>query len=88
MKLHILSDLHLEFSTFQPPPTDADVIVLAGDIDKGNKGIYWARETFPAKPILYVPGNHEFYARGGLRHCACCALRDSKLTCEFSMRTR
>lgn len=61
MKLHILSDLHLEFSAFDPPATDADVIVLADDIDKGNKGVYWARETFPDKPILYVPGNHEFY---------------------------
>lgn len=38
-KLHILSDLHLEFSTFEPPTTDADVIVLAGDIGKGNKGV-------------------------------------------------
>lgn len=61
MKLHILSDLHLEFSTFEPPATDADVIVLAGDIGKGNKGVYWARQAFPDKPILYVPGNHEFY---------------------------
>ena len=60
-KLHILFDLHLEFSTFQPPATDADIIILAGDIGKGTKGIYWARETFPDKPILYVPGNHEFY---------------------------
>lgn len=39
MKPHILSDLHLEFSTFQPLPTDAGVIVLAGDIGKGNKGV-------------------------------------------------
>jgi predicted phosphodiesterase len=61
MKLHILSDSHLEFSSFEPPPTDADVIVLAGDIGKGAKGVYWAREVFPEKPILYVPGNHEFY---------------------------
>lgn len=61
MKLHILSDLHLEFSTFEPPATDADVIVLAGDIGKGAKGVYWARGVFPDKPILYVPGNHEFY---------------------------
>jgi len=61
VKLHILSDLHLEFSTFEPPATDADVIVLAGDIGKGNKGVYWARDTFPDKPIVYVPGNHEFY---------------------------
>jgi predicted phosphodiesterase len=61
MKLHILSDLHFEFSYFESPDTDADVIVLAGDIDKGNKGVYWARRAFPDKPILYVPGNHEFY---------------------------
>lgn len=61
MKLHILSDLHLEFSEFEPPATDADIIILAGDIGKGNKGVYWARETFPDKPIVYVPGNHEFY---------------------------
>lgn len=60
-KLHIMSDIHLEFSTFEPPATDADIIILAGDIGKGDKGIYWARETFPNKPILYVPGNHEFY---------------------------
>jgi predicted phosphodiesterase len=61
MKLHILSDLHLEFSPFTPPATDADVIILPGDIQVGNKGINWARETFPDKPILFVPGNHEFY---------------------------
>lgn len=61
MKLHILSDLHLEFSTFEPPATDADIIILAGDIGKGDKGVYWARQTFSDKPILYVPGNHEFY---------------------------
>jgi len=61
MKLHILSDLHKEFSQFNPPATDADVVVLAGDIDKGNKGVFWARQAFPGKPVLYVPGNHEFY---------------------------
>lgn len=61
MKLHIMSDLHLEFSTFEPPATDADVVVLAGDIGKGAEGIHWARRTFPNKEILYVPGNHEFY---------------------------
>jgi predicted phosphodiesterase len=61
MKIHIMSDLHMEMSKFVPPSTDADVIVLAGDIAKGNKGVYWARETFPDKPIVYAPGNHEFY---------------------------
>ncbi len=61
MKLHILSDLHLEFSTFETPHTWADVIVLAGDIAIGDKGVRWARETWPNKPIVFVPGNHEFY---------------------------
>lgn len=61
MKLHILSDLHLEFSTFQPFKTDADVVILAGDIAKKSNGIIWAREAFPDKEIIYVPGNHEFY---------------------------
>ena len=61
MKLHILSDLHLEFSAFDPFKTDADVVVLAGDIAKGIGGIQWARSAFPEKEIIYVPGNHEFY---------------------------
>lgn len=60
-KLHILSDLHLEFSTFEPPATDADIIILAGDISKAGLGILWARSAFPDKKIVYVPGNHEFY---------------------------
>ena len=61
MKLYILSDIHLEFSTFEPFTIDADVVVLAGDIGKKSNGIFWAREKFPDKEIIYVPGNHEFY---------------------------
>ena len=61
MKLHILSDLHLEFSTFDPPLTDANVIILAGDIDKVANGVHWARRTFPDKEVVYVVGNHEYY---------------------------
>lgn len=65
MKLHILSDLHNEFSHHMPSPASkqADVIVLAGDIWKHDKGIYWARQTWPDKEIIYVAGNHEFYGR-------------------------
>lgn len=61
MKLHILSDLHLEFAPFTPPVTDAEVIVLAGDTGTGHHGIRWAKENFPDKPVLYLMGNHEFY---------------------------
>ncbi len=64
MKLYVLSDLHVEFSPFTPDPETvkaADVIILAGDIHQGIKGITWARKSFPDKPIVYVAGNHEFY---------------------------
>lgn len=62
MRLHILSDLHLEFGgPRQVPETDADVVVLAGDIHLGQEGRSWAREQFPGKPVVYVLGNHEFY---------------------------
>jgi Icc-related predicted phosphoesterase len=61
VRIRILSDLHLEFADFRPPPVAADVVVLAGDIHVGSKGIPWAREEFPDVPVLYVPGNHEFY---------------------------
>jgi Icc-related predicted phosphoesterase len=61
MKLHVLSDLHLEFAYFSPPETDADVIVLAGDIGVGVRGIEWAANTFRDRPVVYVPGNHEYY---------------------------
>jgi predicted phosphodiesterase len=61
MKLHILNDLHIEFEDFVPPATDADVVVLAGDIGVGMEGLHWAEDRFPDKPVIYVPGNHEFY---------------------------
>lgn len=61
MKLHILSDLHLEFAGFQPQPTDADIVILAGDTYPGTKGVQWAAANFPHTPVLYLLGNHEYY---------------------------
>ncbi|MDB5805320.1 MAG: 3,5-cyclic adenosine monophosphate phosphodiesterase CpdA [Betaproteobacteria bacterium] len=61
MKLHILSDLHIEFSPFAPADTGADVVILAGDIHKGGAGLTWARAAFPRQELIYVVGNHEFY---------------------------
>lgn len=64
-RLHLLSDLHLEFSErhppWSPPETDADIVILAGDIDNGTRAIDWAEQTFPRRTVLYVPGNHEYY---------------------------
>jgi predicted phosphodiesterase len=61
MKIHVLSDLHCEFAPFHPPPTDADVVVLAGDTSTGTRGIELARGWFPGRPVVYVAGNHEYY---------------------------
>lgn len=61
MRLHILNDLHIEFEGFAPPPTDADVVVLAGDIGVGMEGLHWTEARFPDRSVIYVPGNHEFY---------------------------
>lgn len=59
MKLNVLSDLHLSRGALPLPATDADAVVLAGDIARPREAISWASGF--AKPVLYVPGNHEFY---------------------------
>jgi len=59
MKLHVLSDLHLTVSAFAAPSTDADVVVLAGDIARPDQAIAWA--SLLQKSVVYVPGNHEYY---------------------------
>ena len=62
MKIHVLSDLHIEADpSFKLPATDADVLVLAGDIANGVDGL--AAFAGCGKPLVYVPGNHEYYER-------------------------
>lgn len=61
MKLLVMSDLHLEFSTLRVDPGDADVIILAGDIAVGDAAFPWIRAQFGDRPVLYVAGNHEYY---------------------------
>lgn len=68
MKLHILSDLHLEFESFIPPDTDADIVILAGDINVKGRGLTWAQQTFPNQPVIYVLGNHEYYTKAYPKH--------------------
>jgi len=51
------------------------VIVLAGDIHVGDRGLYWAREQFPRTPVIYVLGNHEFY--GSCLHDLSAKLRET-----------
>ncbi|HYC45577.1 MAG TPA: metallophosphoesterase [Burkholderiales bacterium] len=61
MKLNILSDLHLSVAALDLPRNDADVVILAGDIARPVQAVSWASAF--EKPVLYVPGNHEFYGR-------------------------
>ena len=63
MKIRVLSDLHLECDEPEViPHADADLVVLAGDIHNHAEGLRWAAETFDgAVPVVYVPGNHEYY---------------------------
>ena len=60
MRIHLLSDLHLEFQDFSPATLDADVVVLAGDVDLLARGVKWANKNFSC-PVIYVGGNHEYY---------------------------
>lgn len=64
MKIRYLSDLHLEFTCYSPqvlPSVGEDVVVLAGDIAVGTRGIEWALRAIKDRPVIYVLGNHEFF---------------------------
>ena len=72
MNIQLLSDLHFEFfdretdhlGKVQIHP-EADVVVLAGDIDNGEFALKRANGIAMefGKPVIFVPGNHEFYGQ-------------------------
>lgn len=72
MNIWILSDLHHEMQTeIMPVLPEADVCILAGDISSPlSAAIEWAANEIGWKvPVIFVPGNHEFYrdsVAGGL----------------------
>lgn len=62
MKIHVMSDIHIEFGdlqNYQVP--DCDVVVLAGDVHLGSRGLDWIVKNIPDKPVIYIEGNHEGY---------------------------
>lgn len=65
MKIQVLSDLHTESGAYGMTKTDADVVVLAGDIAEGDDAIIWAGQA-TGKPVVMVLGNHEFYGQKGM----------------------
>lgn len=86
MRIHLLSDLHLETEDFVATPAPgADLLLLAGDIDARWEALAQFRD-WPV-PVLMVAGNHEFDHRelgaawAGLRQ-RCDALGIDLLECE------
>lgn len=92
MRLLVLSDLHIEFGTFDvPKDVDYDIAILAGDIGvPGQKAVQWAKResTFGrAKAIILLAGNHEFYGTVMQRQIramreACAGSRVHFLNCD------
>jgi Icc-related predicted phosphoesterase len=66
MKLHVVTDVHLEFQKWRRvwdlSSIDCDVHVLAGDIGNGFLGLDFALQNF-TRPIIYVAGNHEHFSQ-------------------------
>ena len=64
MKIRIMSDIHNHIKTFQPSnnnDNEAEVVILADDIDVKGRSVPWIERAFPGKVVLLVFGNHEFY---------------------------
>ncbi|ALN73068.1 metallophosphoesterase family protein [Aureimonas sp. AU20] len=64
MRVHVLSDLHLEHRAgagWEPLVVDCDVVVVAGDVaSPPAASLRWLSERFQA-PVIFVAGNHEYY---------------------------
>jgi len=61
VRLQVVSDLHVEFGTFELPAVEADVVVLAGDVGLGTASVGLARKWSDGRPVLFVAGNQEYY---------------------------
>lgn len=88
MKIQLLSDVHLEHRKdhrIEIQQTDADILVLAGDIGEGFLGIEWAADLSQnhAKPLIYVSGNHEYYDSDFIENLLRMERRASQLGIHF-----
>lgn len=67
-RLWVFSDLHQEWpdNTWDPaahaPPGGFDAAVVAGDVHTPlTRALDWLAERLPGVPVVYVPGNHDFW---------------------------
>jgi predicted phosphodiesterase len=68
VRVLVLSDLHFEnagpdVAPLEPCSDQADLVVLAGDIHTGKRGLEWAAALAQrcGLPVVYVAGNHEYW---------------------------
>jgi predicted phosphodiesterase len=72
MRIQILSDLHfefhddvgLQFATEYLRPEASDMLILAGDLGTTltvEQALATLIEKYGDKPLIFVPGNHDFY---------------------------
>lgn len=71
--LHLLSDVHTEWSGFKPEdkPWDKEtILLLAGDVGVAKKprGLKAFMDSVSPqfRHVFYIPGNHEYYGGGSL----------------------
>jgi len=61
-RIHVISDVHLEFGPYElPADLDFDILVASGDIGPVEDAVPWLAKC--GKPVVYVMGNHEYYDR-------------------------
>lgn len=62
MKIQIVSDVHLEWQRkWRPARVERDLLIVAGDLAEGISGEVFLRQEAEHSPVVYVPGNHEYY---------------------------
>jgi len=90
IRIQVTSELHAELAPQRPPGaekcrTDADLVVVAGDVGRAPGAPMLARRMFPDAPYLVlIAGNHEHYGTGmtvdtelaALRACAAAPSRE------------
>ena len=60
-KIAIISDIHHRAYDQMGIPDNADIYIIAGDVDSGTYGCSYIDWRFVDKEVIYVPGNHEYY---------------------------
>lgn len=62
-RLWVLSDLHLDVCPLDLEPPPHDVAIVAGDVSERlcDRVLPWLRGLSERGPVVYVPGNHDFW---------------------------